>query len=156
MNESNSKLIVTKIKEGTVIDRIPPGKALKILNILGIDANYPYTVALAMRVSSKKMGLKDVVKIKGKHLTEKETQRLSFIAPNATVNIIENYSVKNKVKLSIPKKVEEFVKCLNPNCVSNSNEPINSAFDVISEQPLILRCIYCDRLLEQQFLQRNL
>ncbi|MHA1116264.1 MAG: aspartate carbamoyltransferase regulatory subunit, partial [Candidatus Heimdallarchaeaceae archaeon] len=25
--------MVTKIKEGTVIDRIPPGKALKVLNV---------------------------------------------------------------------------------------------------------------------------
>jgi len=65
MSKKNDKLIVTKIKEGTVIDRIPPGKALKILEVLGIDSNYPYTVALVMRVSSQVMTLKDVVKIKG-------------------------------------------------------------------------------------------
>ena len=57
MKEGKDKLIVTKIENGTVIDRIPPGKALRILEVLGIDSNYPYTVALAIRVPSKKMSL---------------------------------------------------------------------------------------------------
>jgi len=156
VSEKNDKLIVTKIQEGTVIDRIPPGKALKILEVLGIDANYPYTVALAMRVSSKVMSLKDVVKIKGKALNQSEIQKLSFIAPTATVNIIENYNVKKKLQLKIPDHVEDFIKCLNPNCISNTHEPIVSSFDVISKEPLILRCEYCDRLIEQKYLDRTL
>ncbi len=156
MNEGKDKLIVTKIENGTVIDRIPPGKALRILEVLGIDANYPYTVALAIRVPSKKMSLKDVVKIKGKELTEKDIHKLSFIAPSATVNIIQNFEVQKKVELHIPEHVEEFIKCLNPNCVSNSHEPINSSFDIISKEPLILRCIYCDRVIEDEYLSRKL
>lgn len=156
MNNGKDKLIVTKIENGTVIDRIPPGKALRILDVLGIDANYPYTVALAIRVQSKKMSLKDVVKIKGKELTEKEIHKLSFIAPGATVNIIKDFEVQKKVVLEIPEHVEEFIKCLNPNCVSNSHEPITSSFDIISKEPLILRCIYCDRVIEDQYLSRKL
>ena len=156
MTDENDKLIVRKIQEGTVIDRIPPGKALKVLEILGIDSNYPYTVALAMRVLSKKMSLKDVVKIKGKVLTKQEIQKLSFIAPTATVNIIENFNVKEKVLLKIPDHVEEFIDCLNPNCVSNTHEPIVSSFDIVSKVPLILRCTYCDRIIEQQYLTRKL
>jgi aspartate carbamoyltransferase regulatory subunit len=156
MNNRNEQLIVTKIKDGTVIDRIPPGKALKVLEILEIDANYPYTVALAMRVSSQKMSLKDVVKIKGKALNQEEIQKLSFIAPNATVNIIEDYNVKEKYQIQIPDKVEGFIECLNPNCVSNSNEPIESSFEVASQNPLILRCIYCDRIIDQKYLNLQL
>ncbi|MHA1685075.1 MAG: aspartate carbamoyltransferase regulatory subunit [Candidatus Heimdallarchaeaceae archaeon] len=157
MNEKDEeKLIVTKIKEGTVIDRIPPGKALKVLEVLGIDTNYPYTVALAIRVSSKKTGLKDIVKIKGKELNKKEVHKLSFIAPNATVNIIKGYHVIQKEKIQIPDIVEEFIKCLNPNCISNSNEPVSSKFRVISKKPLVLRCVYCDRLLEGENLQAQL
>ncbi|MHA1346892.1 MAG: aspartate carbamoyltransferase regulatory subunit [Candidatus Heimdallarchaeaceae archaeon] len=156
MSESNDKLIVTKIQDGTVIDRIPPGKALKIIEILGIDSNYPYTVALAIRVASRKMKLKDVVKIRGKALTPQDTQKLSFIAPNATVNIIVDYKVQEKQYLKIPNHVEDFVDCINPNCVSNAHEPIVSSFDVISKDPLILRCVYCDRLLEQKDLNRKL
>ena len=156
MNEGKDKLIVTKIENGTVIDRIPPGKALRVLEVLGIDSNYPYTVALAIRVASKKMSLKDVVKIKGKELTEKEIHKLSFISPGATVNIIQNFEVQRKIQLEIPEHVEEFIKCLNPNCVSNSNEPITSSFDIISKKPLILRCIYCDRVIEDEYLSRKL
>lgn len=157
MNEEKEvKLIVTKIEAGTVIDRIPPGKALKVLEVLGIDANYPYTVALAMRVSSKKIGLKDILKIKGKRLNQKEIHKLSFIAPHATVNIIDNYKVVKKEEIKVPEYVEEFITCLNPNCISNSHEPISSKFQVVSKKPLILRCVYCDRLLEGESLNSQL
>ncbi|MHA1224197.1 MAG: hypothetical protein ACTSP3_13295 [Candidatus Heimdallarchaeaceae archaeon] len=78
------------------------------------------------------------------------------MAPTATVNIIEDYNVKQKIQLKIPEHVEEFIKCLNPNCISNTHEPIVSSFDVISKEPLILRCVYCDRLIEQQYLERTL
>ena len=156
MNKDTNKQIVTKIENGTVIDRIPPGKALRILEVLGIDANYPYTIALAMRVDSRKMILKDVVKIKGKALTKHDTQKLSFIAPTATVNIIKDYMVREKLDLIIPNHVDDFVDCIYPNCISNSNEPIVSSFDVVSKDPLILRCTYCDRLLEQKYLNRKL
>ena len=156
MKDGNDKLIVRKIQEGTVIDRIPPGKALKVLEVLRIDSNYPYTVALAMRVPSRKMSLKDVVKIKGKALTDKEIQKLSFIAPTSTVNIIEDYNVKEKILLEIPSHVEEFIDCLNPNCVSNTHEPIVSSFDIVSKEPLMLRCTYCDRIIDQQYLTRKL
>jgi aspartate carbamoyltransferase regulatory subunit len=156
MNYDKDKLIVTKIEDGTVIDRIPPGKALRVLEVLGIDSNYPYTVALAIRVASKKRSLKDVVKIKGKILNEKEIQKLSFIASGACVNIIKNFEVEEKNNLEIPEHVEDFIKCLNPNCVSNTNEPINSSFEVVSKDSLILRCIYCDRIMEEKYLSRQL
>lgn len=156
MNNDKNKLIVTKIEDGTVIDRIPPGKALRVLEVLGIDSNYPYTVALAIRVRSKKRSLKDVVKIKGKILSEKEIQKMSFIAPGACVNIIKNFEVEEKIILEIPNHVEEFIDCLNPNCVSNANEPIDSSFDIVSKDPLILQCIYCDRIMEEKYLSGQL
>ncbi len=152
----NKKLIVTKIEDGTVIDRIPPGKALKILTVLGIDENYPYTVALAMRVKSRKMVLKDVVKIKGKALSEAESQKLSLIAPKATINIISDYKVIKKIEITIPDQVKGIVKCLNPNCVTNTREPVTPSFQVISKEPLILRCNYCDRLLQGENLSKQL
>ncbi|MHA1304314.1 MAG: aspartate carbamoyltransferase regulatory subunit, partial [Candidatus Heimdallarchaeaceae archaeon] len=76
--------------------------------------------------------------------------------PNATINIIEDYKVKEKIMLEIPKEVTGIIKCLNPNCVTNTREPITTAFDVISAEPLRLRCIYCDRLLQGQNLAKQL
>ncbi len=149
-------LTVAKIENGTVIDRIPPGKSLRVFEVLGIDSNYPYVVALAMRVPSVKMKVKDVVKIKGKALTSKEIQTLTFIAPHSTVNIIKNFKVINKTELTIPNKVEEIINCINPNCVTNAHEPVVSSFDIISKEPLVLRCVYCDRLLKGDTLQNQL
>lgn len=50
------KLIVSKIRNGIVIDHIPAGRALKVLKILGITGDEGLRVALVMNVKSKKYG----------------------------------------------------------------------------------------------------
>jgi len=39
-------------------------------------------------------------------------------------------------------------KCSNPNCITNQNEPIEAEFVVESKNPPMLRCVYCDRQLD--------
>ena len=46
------QMLVTKIDNGTVIDKIPPGKSIQILRILNIDEDALDTVAVAIRVTS--------------------------------------------------------------------------------------------------------
>ena len=51
-------------------------------------------------------------------------------------------------------KRESGVRCLNPNCVSNQETEvryIKPEFKIVSRQPLILRCIYCDHELHPQY-----
>jgi len=53
-----------------------------------------------MNVQSKKLGKKDIVKIEGVHLDPKEiAPKISSFAPKATVNLIKNSKVLNKVRL---------------------------------------------------------
>jgi len=82
------ELRVTPIKNGTVIDHIPAGMALKVLKILGIDEGVPSTVTVAMHVPSKAMGWKDIVKVEDRELSPREVDKIALIAPRASVNVI--------------------------------------------------------------------
>lgn len=141
------ELIVSKIKNGTVIDHIPAGRALAVLRILKITEND--RVALVMNVESKKMGKKDIVKIENKEVDEKEANLITLIAPSATINIIRDYEVAEKKKLNIPDVVKGLLKCTNLLCITNNDIEAVSVFKKISEKPLKMKCIYCDTTIDE-------
>ncbi|MBM4237220.1 MAG: aspartate carbamoyltransferase regulatory subunit, partial [Euryarchaeota archaeon] len=64
------------------------------------------------------------------------------------INIIRDFNVAEKYKVKLPEVVRGIVRCGNPNCITNLSEPVESEFVVESKDPPILRCIYCDRILE--------
>lgn len=137
-------LTISKIREGTVIDHIPAGKALEVLKILGIRSGSREQVSMAMNVESKKMGKKDIVKVEGKFIGDNELNRISLIAPNATINIIKDYEVRRKFKVEIPKFVEGIIRCPNRNCISNDErEPVIPKFEIEKGNQITARCIYC-------------
>ncbi len=140
---------VTPIRNGTVIDHIECGMALKVLKIIGVDGtDVRSTVSILMHVSSQKVGWKDVVKVEDRELDPNELEKISLISPNATINIIRDFNVAEKYKLTIPNEVIGIVRCGNPNCITNLNEPVEPEFNVESKEPPTLRCIYCDRILD--------
>ncbi|NPA74793.1 MAG: aspartate carbamoyltransferase regulatory subunit [Euryarchaeota archaeon] len=147
MNEQTLK--VQKIKNGIVIDHIPCGMALKVLKILGIEGDRGSTVTMAMHVNGKN-GPKDIVKIEDRNLDEREIDKIALIAPSATVNIVENYEVVKKHRVHVPMQIKGIVKCMNPKCITNQREPVESEFTVLSEEPLILKCRYCGREMKQK------
>ncbi len=140
---------VRKIKDGTVIDHIRAGYALAVLRILGVTKDSDKVVTMAMNVPSSRTGRKDIVKVEGRGLKRSELNKISLITPDATVNIIKDYEVKNKVTVSLPKVIEGTVECINPNCITNAGEPIVPNW-VVSRDPLRLRCSYCGKFLEEK------
>lgn len=139
---------VTPIRNGTVIDHITVGMALNVLKIIGLKgANVQSTVSVLMHVPSKKAGWKDIVKIEDRELDPKELDKIALISPNATINIIRDYNVAEKFIVEVPDVVKGIVKCQNPGCITNMHEPIEPEFVVESKKPLLLRCIYCDRIM---------
>ena len=148
-------LKVQKIRNGIVIDHIPCGMSLKVLKILNIEGDIGSTVTLAMHVKSKR-GWKDVVKIEDRYLAEREIDKISLIAPNATVNIIKNYKVIKKHGVKIPNKIKGIVRCTNPNCITNQREPIEPEFRVVSKEPLIIKCKYCEREMQSEEIVNNI
>jgi len=141
-------LKVTPIKNGTVIDHIPSGMALKVLKVLGISGDVTSTVSVLMHVPSKKRGAKDIVKVEDRELNPRELNKIALIAPEATINIIRNFNVAEKHTVSLPDRAVGIVTCGNPNCITNAREPVESVFLVTSRDPLRMRCQYCDRELE--------
>lgn len=143
--DQEKTLRVAKIKDGTVIDHIPAGKALKVLAILGISGNANYTVSLGMYVQSGKLSFKDVVKIESRFLDKHELDRIALIAPEASISIIRNYEIVEKFTVELSDHVVGIIKCQNQNCISNTNEPVRPEFLVKSRKPLTLACVYCER-----------
>ena len=137
------ELSVSAIKEGTVIDHIPSDATLKVADILDLEG-IRSIISIATNLASKTMGKKGIIKIGGKNLTKEETDKIALIAPDATVNIIQNYGVKKKIKVAIPSIVDKIIKCSNPNCITN-NEKVMTRFYVLNKNPLKVRCHYCER-----------
>ena len=90
----------------------------------------------------------DIIKIEGRELSADEVDKLVLLAPQASVNIIRNYEIVSKHNLQLTDEVIDVVKCSNPNCISNSNEPIQDKFYVQSKEPVLLRCHYCERTMD--------
>lgn len=145
VEEPEKTLKISKIKEGTVIDHIPAGKALKVLSILGIDEKVHYSISVGMYVQSRKIGYKDVVKIESRFLERDELDRISLVAPDASISIIRNYEISEKYSVNVPERVVGIIPCTNQHCITNSGEPVNSEFRLKSKKPLVLTCVFCER-----------
>lgn len=136
------KMKVDPIKDGTVIDHIPAGKALKVLQILNLKGDE--LVLIGINLLSKKLGKKDIIKVENIELSQKEVNRIAIIAPTATLVIIRNYEVVSKSKVSLPSILEGVVGCPNPNCITN-HEEIVTKFVITSPKSDKARCWYCER-----------
>jgi aspartate carbamoyltransferase regulatory subunit len=143
-------LRVSKIKNGTVIDHVTNGHALDVVKILGITGRTGGVVTVAMNIPSKKLGAKDMVKVEGRELKTEEVDKIALLAPHATINIIRNYKAVEKQRVKLPSVIQGIVKCANPACVSNSDEPIQPKFYVERQEPLRLKCHYCGYIMEKQ------
>jgi len=146
-------LLISPIRDGTVIDHISAGQALNVLRILGITGTTPESVSVATNVASGRVGRKDIVKIENRELRKEEVDRIALIAPNATINIIREYTVTSKKGVETPAEVIGVVRCPNPGCISNTSEPACSRFLVT---PNGLRCHYCDWLVTKEIAEHIL
>ena len=136
------KLKVDAIRNGTVIDHIPPGKGLSVLQLLQPLSND--VVTLGINLGSQRYGRKDILKIEGRELTPAEVNRIALLAPKAKVNIIRDFKVVEKRPVRLPILLEGVVQCPNPQCITRT-EPAVTKFIVTEGQQLRLRCYYCER-----------
>ncbi|GAA0678311.1 aspartate carbamoyltransferase regulatory subunit [Natronoarchaeum mannanilyticum] len=143
---SEHELRVSKIRNGTVIDHVPGGQALNVLAILGIDGSGGEEVSVGMNVPSDRLGRKDIVKVEGRELSQDEVDVLSLIAPDATINIVDEYEVVDKRRLDPPEFVEGILSCPNRNCITTDDEPVDSKFEVLDDE---VRCVYCETIIRE-------
>jgi aspartate carbamoyltransferase regulatory subunit len=143
---SDTELRVSKIRNGTVIDHVTGGQALNVLAILGIDGAGGESVSVGMNVPSHRLGQKDIVKVENRELSQSEVDVLSLIAPEATINIVRDYEVVDKLRVERPERVVRVLSCPNRNCITNADEPVVSKFDVLSDG---VRCAYCGTIIRE-------
>ena len=144
---TDKQLRVSKIENGTVIDHVPGGQALNVLAIIGIDGSGGEQVSVGMNVPSDRLGRKDVVKVEDRELSPEEVDVLSLIAPRATINIVRDYEVSEKLRVSRPERVVGVLSCPNANCITTEGEPVESSFEVLSDG---VRCGYCDTIVREE------
>ena len=137
-------LSVNAIENGIVIDHIPAGQAVRIISLLGL-ANHKSQMTIGLNLQSKSSGLKDLIKMEGHTLSDKEQHQLAIFAPNASINFIENFQVVKKVKATAPQEVAGILECPNPICITNI-DPVDSFFylrEMLGE--FKLHCKYCEK-----------
>ena len=142
------ELVVNAIRNGTVIDRIPPRSLFKVISILGLE-KINAQITFGNNLDSKKLGKKAIIKITDKFFDDGEVNKIALVAPEAKLNTIRDYRVVEKREVKVPDEVTDIVKCLNPKCITN-NERITTKFYVTTRKPVTLRCHYCEKMVEQE------
>lgn len=137
---------IDTIENGYVIDHITAGNAMKIYELLKLN-EIDCQVALITNAKSKKTKIKDLIKI-GK-LIDLDFDKLAFIDPNVTVNIVKNNNIIEKRKLELPKKLINVTKCKNPRCITSTERNLEQIFNLTNKEKQIYRCEYCEMSLEK-------
>jgi aspartate carbamoyltransferase regulatory subunit len=136
-------LNIDTIKNGLVVDHIRAGLGPQIFFWLGLNRAH-YCAALIMNVPSKRFGLKDIIKID--NIIDIDYSVLGLIDPNITVNVVKNEAIARKIRLSLPERVGNVIRCKNPRCITSSETNIAHIFCLTDKKNAEYRCEYCDSL----------
>ena len=142
------ELIVSAIRNGTVIDRIPPQSLFKVISILGLE-KINAQITFGNNLDSKRLGKKAIVKITDRFFDDEEINKIALVAPEAKLNTIRDYRVVEKREVEVPDEVTGMAKCVNPQCITN-NERVITKFYVTAKKPVTLKCHYCEKMVEQE------
>jgi aspartate carbamoyltransferase regulatory subunit len=144
----NKTLSVSAIKNGTVIDHVPAGQALRIVHMLGLIQK-KRRITIGLKLSSQRLKLKDLIKIENHFLTHEEANKTTVFAPLVTINIIKNFDVEEKIITQLPESVTDVFLCPNPVCITHV-EPIESFFMIEGQGAEVqLKCKFCEKAFDR-------
>jgi aspartate carbamoyltransferase regulatory subunit len=149
MDTSNTRkeLQVSAIENGTVIDHIPAKSVFQVVKILGLEGSGEQ-ILIGTNLESKKYGRKGIIKLANRFFEHDEINKIALAAPSATLIVIRDYQIVEKARVDIPDQVVRFVKCVNPNCITN-HEKISTRFVVIDKEEIKLQCHYCEKVTDK-------
>ena len=136
---------IDSIKNGYVIDHITAGKAMDIYEALDLKS-LDCQVAIISNAKSQKTGKKDIIKIDEN--IDLDLDKLGFIDPNVTVNIVRDDKIIEKKKLSLPDKIVNVAKCKNPRCITSVERDLDQVFILTDKINNVYRCKYCEMSLK--------
>ncbi len=132
---------VTSIQDGIIIDHVPAGTALKVLQYLQIDPSTT-RLALIMNTTSHRYGTKDIIKIEDVDGIDLDV--LGLVAREATVDVVHGGAIVRKMRPHLPDHVVNVITCLNPRCVTTTERGIDQMFHLAHSERQEYRCDYCD------------
>jgi aspartate carbamoyltransferase regulatory subunit len=132
-----------RLRDGTVIDHLPVGTAVRALELLRIPREGPVTVGI--NVPSRRYGRKDIVRVEGLELRKDELDRLALLGAGVTVSIVKDGEVVAKRVLEVPRVLEGILRCPNPTCITN-HERLVTSFERTGDFPYRFKCTYCERV----------
>jgi len=149
--KDRTHLVVSAIKDGTVIDHIPSKDLFKVITILGLD-NIENQITFGTNLESKKLGRKSIIKISDMFFRNEDINKIALVAPEAKLNIIRDYVVVEKRVVNIPDVITGIARCVNPMCITN-NEEVTTKFTVVNKKDVKLRCHYCEKITDKNNLK---
>lgn len=136
---------IDSIKNGYVIDHIEAGKGMEIYELLNLN-ELDCQVAIITNAKSKKTGVKDIIKIDRN--IDLDFDKLGFIDPGVTVNVVKDDKIIEKKKLSLPEKIVNVAKCKNPRCITSVERELDQIFILTDKVKNVYRCKYCEMSLK--------
>ena len=134
-------MIIGTIVNGIVIDHIPAGRGMELYRYLKLE-ELDCEVALIKNAVSEKYGKKDILKIA--EIIDLNYDMLGYIAPQITVDIIENGERVKKLHPELPELITDVIKCKNPRCITSTEQELLQEFRLVNPEKKIYRCVYCD------------
>ncbi len=144
MNTEKKELAVAALRSGTVIDHIPADVLFEVVRLLQVE-NSDCQLTIGNNLPSRTLGRKGIIKVADTTFPQAVMNRIALLAPEANVNVIENYEVVDKRRVELPDTLVNVVRCNNPKCITN-NEPMATRFIVVDRNPVTIRCSYCGQI----------
>lgn len=139
---------IDSIRDGIVIDHITAGRGMRLYELLRLD-DLDCSVAIIKNVTSKKMGKKDIIKIDSDmHI---DMNVIGFVDPQATVNIIRDGQLVRKKCIEMPLELTDVIHCMNPRCITTTEQELPHVFRLTDRENKIYRCIYCETKAERKY-----
>ncbi len=144
---------INPVSNGIVIDHICRGDNLRdirdhtarIINVMELFGKGGEWITASRE--DKKMMKGIIFRPEREELSPSEINKLSAIAPGATLNIIKKSRVVKKLRLHMPPKVYNLdsISCSNPDCISHPAHCENVPPEFINTSGNTLRCAYCEK-----------
>lgn len=141
-------LSVSAIKNGTVIDHIRAGDALRLIHLFRL-LNTKNMITVGLNLPSKRLGLKDLIKIENRVLTADEANQIAIFAPEATINIVKNFEVIEKVTTHLPSTIANIFRCPNPKCITHKEHAESTFYVEEQGKQVKLICHYCEKAFDR-------
>lgn len=146
MTNAEKHLLIPKIEQGIVIDHIPAGFGLRILEAIH---RYPEMTSMVASVglnyTSSKLGKKDMIKLGAEELPAPVLQHISMVCPGVTIKRIKDFKVDKKFTISLPEVMVGLARCRNPGCVTHHERDVVSRFRCVDSGAKRYKCAFCER-----------